>query len=112
MPGMRMVARNLGVTPVTIDRAGHQLGAGEFGVVTDTDHVTKAALADGKIGQVDRPDSLADVDPGARTAFELLDEEVADVPTAAADGGSSDAPEGASESSAAKTTSAREKGRR
>jgi hypothetical protein len=130
MPGMsRMVVRNLETTPVTIDRAGHQLGAAEYGVASESDHVTAAALAAGKIGAVDRPEGGVDVDPAAAAAFELLDAKDAGDPeqiteatadlSAGNDGqpvdltdGSSDAPdEGAAPSSAAKTTS-RAKGSR
>jgi hypothetical protein len=121
MPGMRMVVRNLGTTPVTIDRAGHQLGAGEYGVASDSDHLTAAALAAGKIGEVERPaegSAPREVDPAAAAAFELLDakdggdsaqvaEATADL-SAGNDGqpvdltdGSSDAPDGAETSSAA-----------
>lgn len=109
MPGMRMVVRNLGTTPVTIDRAGHQLGAAEYGVAADTDHVTAAALAAGKIGQVEQPDPSVDVDPAAAAAFaQLAGDDDAPAPA----GGSSGAPDEGAEGSAAKTTSAREKGRR
>jgi hypothetical protein len=81
MPGMRMVVRNLGSTPVTIDRAGHQLGAGEYGVASDSDHVTAAALAAGKIGQVLQPDDSADVDPrGDAAAFAQLADDDASAP--------------------------------
>jgi hypothetical protein len=106
MPGMRMVVRNLGSVPVTIDRAGHQLGAGEFGVAADTDYVTAAALAAGKIGQVLQPDDSADVDPAAAAAFAQLADDDASAPAPA----SSDAPDGAEESS--KATTARAKGNR
>lgn len=110
MPGMRMVVRNLGTTPVTIDRAGHQLGATEYGVASDSDHVTAAALAAGKIGEVDRPAGGVDVDPAAAVAFELLDakEEPASAP-APSEPSADEPAEDDSGGAAAKTTSARGK---
>lgn len=127
MPGMRMVVRNLESVPVTIDRAGHQLGAGEFGVVNDGDHTSAAALAAGNIGAVERPDPSVDVDPAAAAAFELLDakdagdsaavtEARADL-SAGNDGQPVDLTDvsdagAAAETSSAKTTTGRAKGNR
>lgn len=72
MRGMRIVARNLTATPLTVDEAGHQLGAGEFGVVDEDDEVTAGLLAAGNLGKTGRPDDGVDVDPGAAAAFKQL----------------------------------------
>jgi hypothetical protein len=78
MPGMRIVARNLTSTPITVDRKGHQLGAGEYGVVDTDDHVTERTLAAGNLAEFARPAGGADVDPAAEAAFAELDAADAD----------------------------------
>lgn len=72
MPDNQAVASNTGVTPVTVDTAGRELGAGDYAIVNVEDKVTAAAIAAGKIGVVDEPDDDTDLDPSAAALFKHL----------------------------------------
>lgn len=60
-------------SPVVIDGDGHTIAGGAWGPARSSSRQVSAALDNGSLVEVSRPDDVSEIDPAALEAFEQTD---------------------------------------